>query len=129
MQSQSEHIVSYKPGLTLGLEDETLKESDRRIIISLELAQHIDQNASVKHGLAVGGCDEVRYLLEGEASEFLHDLGCPLHLLSFKREKRLFRIVKLLEVASGSYVVKNVVVLLNKSLANLLILWVQIRHF
>ena len=35
MQSESEHIVSYKPGLALGLEDETLKEPDRRIIISL----------------------------------------------------------------------------------------------
>ena len=84
------------------------------------------------------------YLLESEASEFLHDLGRPLHLLSLKREQRLFSIVKLLEVAStnsqslrpcyfmqsyhppSSYVVKNVVVLLDKSLANLLILWIQI---
>ena len=70
------------------------------MLVYLELPQHIDQNASVKHGLAVRSCDEVLYLLEGEASEFLHDLGCPLHLLSLKREQRLFSIVKLLEVAS-----------------------------
>ena len=35
MQSKSEHIVSQEPGLALRLQDETLKEPDRRVIISL----------------------------------------------------------------------------------------------
>ena len=35
VQSQSEHIVSYEPGLTLRLQDKALKEPDRRVIVSL----------------------------------------------------------------------------------------------
>lgn len=40
----------------------------------LELAEHIDEDAAVEHGLAVHGRDEVRDLLEGQATQLLHDL-------------------------------------------------------
>ena len=64
------------------------------------MTQHVDQDAPVKHGLAVRGGDEVLYLLEGEASELLHDLGRPLHLLTLEGQEGLVSIVQLLEVAS-----------------------------
>ena len=65
---------------------------------NLELSQHVNENASVKHGLDVHGGDEVLDLLECEASELLHDLGRPLHLLTLEREQGLLRVVQLLKV-------------------------------
>ena len=62
----------------------------------LQLSEDIDKNPSVKHRLTVHGGDEVLDLLEGEASELLHDLGRPLHLLTLEREEGLLRVVQLL---------------------------------
>ena len=106
MQSQSEDVVSNKPGLTQGLQHKGLREPVGRIIVSLtntavyslysptmvtalndvylQLSQDIDEDPSVKHWLAVHGGDDVLDLLEGEASQLLHDLGGPLHLLALK---------------------------------------------
>lgn len=126
VENESEHVVLDEEGISRGLEDKVLHEGLRGVIISLELTQHVDKNAAVKHGLTVRCCDEVLYLLEGEASKLLHDLGRPLHLLALEGKKGLIRIVKLLEVGSSSYIVKYVVVLFNKGFAYLLILRVQI---
>ena len=63
---------------------------------NLELPQHVNENASVKHGLDVHSGDEVLDLLECEASELLHDLGRPLHLLTLEREEGLLCVVQLL---------------------------------
>ena len=112
MESQSEHIVSNKPGLTQGLQHKGLREPVGRIVISLsnrtvnslislckfpttdwtglqssvylQLSQDIDQDSSVKHWLAVNGGNDVLDLLECETSQLLHDLGGPLHLLTLK---------------------------------------------
>ena len=59
----------------------------------LELTKNIDEDASVKHGLAVNSSDQVLYLLECETSELLHDLGRSLHLLALEGQQRLFSIV------------------------------------
>ena len=64
----------------------------------LQLSQDIDEDSSVKHWLAVHGGDDVLDLLEGEASQLLHDLGGPLHLLALKRQEGLLWVVELLEV-------------------------------
>ena len=127
MQSQSEDIVSNKPGLTQGLQHKGLREPVGRIIVSLtntivyflysptmltalndvylQLSQDIDEDSPVKHWLAVYSGDDVLNLLEGETSELLHDLGGSLHLLAFEGEKRLLRVVELLEV--GPEFIKN----------------------
>ena len=111
MQSQSEDIVSNKPGLTQGLQHKGLREPVGRIIVSLtnrtvllvlfsnqrerlqqlievfgylQLSQDVDEDPSVEHWLAVHSGDDVLNLLKGEASQLLHDLGGPLHLLALK---------------------------------------------
>ena len=63
---------------------------------NLELPQHVNENASVKHGLDVHSGDEVLDLLECEASELLHDLGRPLHLLTLEGKEGLLRVIQLL---------------------------------
>ena len=120
MESQSEHIVSNKPGLAQGLQHKGLREPVGRIIVSLtnttvyflysptmltalndvylQLSQDIDEDSPVKHWLAVYSGDDVLNLLEGETSELLHDLGGPLHLLPLEGEQRLLRVVELLQV-------------------------------
>ena len=108
MKSQSEYIVSNKPGLTQGLQHKGLREPVGWIIVSLtnravysfysptmmialardniylQLSQDIDEDSSVEHWLAVHSGDDVLNLLKGEASQLLHDLGGPLHLLALK---------------------------------------------
>ncbi len=48
----------------------------------LELAKNVDENAPVKHGLAIHGRDEVSNLLEAEARDLLHDLQCAQRFFS-----------------------------------------------
>ena len=106
MESQSEYVVSNKPGLTQGLQHEGLREPMGRVIVGLsntaifnsfdlkqnhsvasrylQLSQDVDEDSSVKHWLAVHGGDDVLDLLEGEASQLLHNLGGPLHLLALE---------------------------------------------
>jgi len=127
MESQSEYVMSNKPGLTQGLQHEGLREPMGRIIIGLQLSQDIDEDSSIKHWLAVHGGDDVLDLLEGEASQLLHDLGGPLHLLALKRQQGLLRVVERLEVGPCGRIVKNIVILLSEGLANLLVLRVE-RH-
>jgi len=112
-------------GVGGGFEDKVLHERLWWIIISLELSQNIDQNSSVKHWLTVNSGDEVLYLLEGEASELLHDLDSALHLLTLECQQGLLRVVKLLKASPGCSIVKQLIVLVNKCLAYLLILRVQ----
>ena len=50
----------------------------------LQLSQDVDEDSSVEHWLAVHSGDDVLNLLKGEASQLLHDLGGPLHLLALK---------------------------------------------
>ena len=76
------------------------------VIIYLQLSQDIDEDSSVKHWLAVDGGDDVLDLLEGEASQLLHDLDRPLHLLALKREEGLLGVVELLEVGPDGIEVK-----------------------
>ena len=100
--------MSNEPGLTQGLQYKGLREPVGRIIVSLtnrtvysfyspimmialardsiylQLSQDIDEDSSVEHWLAVHSGDDVLNLLKGEASQLLHDLGGPLHLLALK---------------------------------------------
>ena len=62
------------------------------------MSQDVDQDASVKHWLAVDSGNDVLDLLEGETSQLLHDLDGTLHLLALKRQEGLLRVVELLEV-------------------------------
>ena len=68
------------------------------LLTYLQLSQDIDKNPPVKHRLAIHSGDQVLDLLEGEASQLLHDLGGPLHLLALKRQEGLLWVVELLEV-------------------------------
>ena len=133
MQSQSEDIVSNKPGLTQGLQHKGLREPVGRIIVSLtniavyslyspnmvtalndgylQLSQDIDEDSPVKHWLAVYSGDDVLNLLEGETSELLHDLGGPLHLLTLKRQEGLLWVVELLEVGPDGIEVRIIHIL------------------
>ena len=128
--------MSNKPGLTQGLQYKGLREPVSRIIVSLtnrtvysfysptmmialardsiylQLSQDIDEDSSVKHWLAVDGGDDVLDLLEGETSQFLHDLGGPLHLLALKGQEGLLWVVELLEVWPDGIEVRIIHILL-----------------
>ena len=103
----------------------------------LELAEHIDEDAAVEHGLAVHGRDEVRDLLEGQATQLLHDLrralggesdqahgyhrhqpnhdhpghgepgGRHLHLLALEGEEGLLGVVERLELRPRGRVIEH----------------------
>ena len=66
-------------------DEEQETEMEMKIFNYFELSQHVDENASVKGGLAVDRGDEVGYALEGERVDLLHNLGRPLHLLALER--------------------------------------------
>jgi len=101
VKNKSKDVMLDEEGVGGGFEDKVLHERLWWIIISLELSQNIDQNSSVKHWLTVNSGDEVLYLLEGEASELLHDLDSALHLLTLECQQGLLRVVKLLKASPG----------------------------
>eukprot|EP00091_Calanus_sinicus_P013518 TRINITY_DN29_c0_g2_i14.p1 TRINITY_DN29_c0_g2~~TRINITY_DN29_c0_g2_i14.p1 ORF type:complete len:122 (+),score=10.43 TRINITY_DN29_c0_g2_i14:130-495(+) len=77
MKNKSEHIVLDEEGVAHGLEDKVLHEGLGRVIVSLQLAHHVHQDAPIEHRVAVDGGDDVRDALEGEGVDLLHDLGGP----------------------------------------------------
>jgi len=127
VKDKPEHVVLDEERVSGWFEYKVLHEGLGRIVISLQLSQDVDEDSSVKHWLAVHGGDDVLDLLEGEASQLLHDLGGPLHLLALKRQQGLLRVVERLEVGPCGRIVKNIVILLSEGLANLLVLRVE-RH-
>merc|ERR1719470_362414 len=117
-----------KQGIAHGLEDKVLHEGLGRVVVCLQLAHHVHQDASIEHRVAVNGGDDVRDALEGEGVDLLHDLGSPLHLLALETQKTLLSVVKLGELAPGGGVVEHSVVLLGEHFTNLIEIRIE-SHF
>ena len=67
MDAQSENVMLEEERVGDRLEDERLRKRMRRIVISPQLTQYVDQNSSVKHRLTVHFGDDVLDLLKCEA--------------------------------------------------------------
>merc|ERR1719192_26483 len=84
VKNKTEDVVLDKEGVGRWLQHKVLHEGLRRILISFELAHHVDQDAAVKHWVAVDRGHVVSDFLECEAVDLFHDLGSALHLLTLE---------------------------------------------
>jgi len=128
VEDKPEHVVLDEEGVTHGLQDKILHEGLGLIIISLELAHHIDKDASIKHGMAVDGGDNVGYALEGEGVQLLHNLHSSLHLLTLEAEETLFGIVELSQLTPRGGVVEHGIILFSERFTDLIEIRIQ-GHF
>ena len=111
VENKSEYIVLDEEGIATGLKYKVLHERLGNVVVCLQLAHHVHQDASIEHRVAVDGGDDVRDALEGERVDLLHNLRRPLHLLAFKTQKTLLGVVQLGQLAPGGGVVEHSVVL------------------
>ena len=66
----------------------------------LKLTEDVDEDAAVKHRLAVDRGDEVGDLLEGEGLDLFHDLDGALHLQTLEGHQGGLRVVQGLQLRS-----------------------------
>jgi len=78
VKNKTENIVLNEERIAEGLQHKVLHERLGGVLICLELSHHIDQDAPVKHGVAINGGDVVTNFLKSEAVYLLHYLsqGC-----------------------------------------------------
>ena len=116
---KSENVVLNEEWIARRLEDKVLHERLWRIVVSLQLAHNVDQDAAIEHRVAVNRGDDVVDSLQGEGVDLFHDLDSALYLLPLKAEKTLFRIVQRGQLTPGGGVVEHTVVLGHKPGYNL----------
>jgi len=95
VEDKTEDVVLDEEGVGRRLQHKVLHEGLRRILISLELTHHVDQDAAVKHWVAVDRGHVVSDFLECEAVDLFHDLSSALHLLTLEAQETLLSIVQL----------------------------------
>jgi len=120
--------VLDEKGVGVGFQHEHLGKRLRRVVVSLELTQDVDEYSAVESGLAVDGGDDVGDLLEGQRTDLLHDLASTLHLLTLERHQRLLSVVKADKLGSAIGVIEEGVVAFGEGFAYLLVVRVQ-SHF
>ncbi len=73
VDKQTEQLVENEPSAVGEAEVEGLGEGVWRIVVRLQLANHVDHDALLHGDLGVHGGDAAADLLEGQALEFVDD--------------------------------------------------------
>lgn len=88
-------MLNEESTASIRLEDKGLREEVGRFVVKFKLSHDVNEDATVQHGLTVGGRDDVLDTLDGQGSDLLHNLGGTQHLITLVGHERLLRVQSL----------------------------------